>query len=238
MMWPGNGRFALFRGGSVLGGRGGHGRRRPRARRGSRAGGAAGAAGLPGVRGLLRPRRRPAPAGWSSSAATSCSGSCAPTASRPTRSRSRSASGSGAPRTSWTGCASPGCPRRRRSRTPAGRGSCPSWRRWSSPWSGCATRCWFRTSRRSGGIRAGCDPVVRGAGPGGRTPVPGRGRAAEPAARPGESFQHGRFREAEQYFEQLDRLSVDDQRRRDIARGAAQRDRPRMRRTADRMPLR
>ena len=40
-----------------------------------------------------------------------------------------------------------------------------------------------------------------------------------------ESFQHGRFREAEQYFEQLDRLSVDDQRRRDIARGAAQRDR-------------
>ena len=40
-----------------------------------------------------------------------------------------------------------------------------------------------------------------------------------------QSFQHGRFREAEQYFGQLDRLSEDDQRRQEIARGAVQRDR-------------
>jgi hypothetical protein len=40
-----------------------------------------------------------------------------------------------------------------------------------------------------------------------------------------QSFQHGRFREAEQYFGQLGRLSEDDQRRQEIARGAVQRDR-------------
>jgi len=39
-----------------------------------------------------------------------------------------------------------------------------------------------------------------------------------------ESFQHGRFLEAEQYFERLERLSDSDQKRRDIARGATQRD--------------
>lgn len=40
-----------------------------------------------------------------------------------------------------------------------------------------------------------------------------------------ESFQHGRFQEAEQYFDRLDRLSDSDQTRRDIAHEAAQRDR-------------
>ena len=41
------------------------------------------------------------------------------------------------------------------------------------------------------------------------------------------SFQHGRFQEAERYFAQLDRLSSADQKRRDIAREAAHRDRGR-----------
>lgn len=40
-----------------------------------------------------------------------------------------------------------------------------------------------------------------------------------------ESFQHGRFGEAEQYFARLDRLSDADQTRHDIAREAAHRDR-------------
>jgi hypothetical protein len=39
-----------------------------------------------------------------------------------------------------------------------------------------------------------------------------------------ESFQHGRFREAEQYFRRLEQLSDVDRRRQDIARGAAERD--------------
>lgn len=38
-----------------------------------------------------------------------------------------------------------------------------------------------------------------------------------------ESFQHGRFREAEQYFDRLDRLSHSDQKRRDIAHDAVRR---------------
>lgn len=38
------------------------------------------------------------------------------------------------------------------------------------------------------------------------------------------SFQHGRFREAEEYFDRLDRLSGADQKRRDIAHEAVQRD--------------
>jgi hypothetical protein len=41
-----------------------------------------------------------------------------------------------------------------------------------------------------------------------------------------ESFQHGRFREAQQYFERLDRLSEADQKRRDIAQDATRRDAP------------